>query len=166
MTGPAEQNAASTSMRVMLLVGGGPNQGLLGELSRLLPLGGSELVLVWVRGPGPRGGLELLRRRPGGRELARPRAHEIDVAELEGGAASLQEAMELARLLAASAESLILDGDAGPAVCDAAARSRANLVVISAGGGDHPLGPKSLGPTARFIVDHSPCPVLLLRYSR
>jgi nucleotide-binding universal stress UspA family protein len=25
------------------------------------------------------------------------------------------------------------------------------------------VGPGSLGPTARFIVDHSPCPVLLLR---
>jgi hypothetical protein len=26
-----------------------------------------------------------------------------------------------------------------------------------------PVGPKSLGPTARFVSDHSPCPVLLLR---
>jgi hypothetical protein len=27
-------------------------------------------------------------------------------------------------------------------------------------------GPRSLGHTARFVVDHSPCPVLLLRHSQ
>jgi hypothetical protein len=42
-----------------------------------------------------------------------------------------------------------------------------DLIAIRAGGRDQPpVGPKSLGPTARFISDHGPCPVLLLREGR
>lgn len=37
----------------------------------------------------------------------------------------------------------------------------ADLLVVARDGGPRP-GPKSLGPRARFVVDHAPCQVLLV----
>lgn len=45
-------------------------------------------------------------------------------------------------------------------VVDAAAG--ADLLVVARDGDDARLGPKSLGPPTRFVVDHAPCPVLLV----
>ena len=42
-----------------------------------------------------------------------------------------------------------------------AAAAGADLLVV-ARDGDGQLGPPSLGPQARFVVDHAPCPVLLV----
>jgi len=36
-------------------------------------------------------------------------------------------------------------------------------ILVLARDGDHTrLGPRSLGPAARFVVDHAPCRVLLI----
>lgn len=43
-----------------------------------------------------------------------------------------------------------------------AAAENAELLVLARDGDRTHLGPKSLGPTSRFIVDHAPCPVLLV----
>jgi nucleotide-binding universal stress UspA family protein len=43
----------------------------------------------------------------------------------------------------------------------AAAEGAELLVVARDGDHAHP-GPKSLGPASRFVVDHAPCPVLLV----
>jgi nucleotide-binding universal stress UspA family protein len=52
-------------------------------------------------------------------------------------------------------------------VCELAKRAGVDLIAIWAGGRDQPgEGPKHLGPTARFVSDHSPCPVLLVREGR
>jgi nucleotide-binding universal stress UspA family protein len=37
-----------------------------------------------------------------------------------------------------------------------------DILVLARDGDRHRLGPHSLGPTARFIVDHAPCRVLLI----
>lgn len=37
-----------------------------------------------------------------------------------------------------------------------------DLLVVSRDGDRSRLGPKSLGPPTRFVVDHAPCPVLLV----
>lgn len=42
-----------------------------------------------------------------------------------------------------------------------AAAEAADLLVLSRDGDR--LGPKSFGPATRFVVDHAPCPVLLVR---
>ena len=42
-----------------------------------------------------------------------------------------------------------------------AAADGADLLIL-ARDGDTRLGPKSLGPASRFVVDHAPCPVLLV----
>ncbi|MGW2209802.1 universal stress protein [Streptomyces sp. NPDC001781] len=43
-----------------------------------------------------------------------------------------------------------------------AAAAGADLLVLARDGDRSRLGPHSLGPAARFVVDHSPCPVLLV----
>src|SRR5215469_13640496 len=43
-----------------------------------------------------------------------------------------------------------------------AAAEGAGLLILARDGDDTRLGPKSLGPASRFVVDHAPCPVLLV----
>ncbi|MCX4869364.1 MULTISPECIES: universal stress protein [unclassified Streptomyces] len=43
-----------------------------------------------------------------------------------------------------------------------AAAEGADLLILARDGDRTHLGPRSLGPTSRFIVDHAPCPVLLI----
>ncbi|MFC9280810.1 universal stress protein [Streptomyces collinus] len=43
-----------------------------------------------------------------------------------------------------------------------AAAEGADLLVLARDGDRSRLGPHSLGPAARFTVDHAPCPVLLV----
>ena len=38
----------------------------------------------------------------------------------------------------------------------------ADLLIMARDGDRSRLGPKSLGKAARFVVDHAPCPVLLV----
>jgi nucleotide-binding universal stress UspA family protein len=43
-----------------------------------------------------------------------------------------------------------------------AACAHVDLLILARDGDLRRRGPKSLGPTARFVVDHAPCPVLLI----
>ena len=43
-----------------------------------------------------------------------------------------------------------------------AAAEGAGLLILARDGDRAHLGPRSLGPAVRFIVDHAPCPVLLV----
>lgn len=43
-----------------------------------------------------------------------------------------------------------------------AAAEGAGLLVVARDGDRSRLGPRSLGPATRFVVDHAPCPVLLV----
>jgi nucleotide-binding universal stress UspA family protein len=151
-------------MRVLILVDGFHTEELIASLTRLLNLDRAELLLLYVQGPGPRAGLDLVRSRPGGHRLPPHRERELTQAELEGGANALAEAEKLAQPLSSNVESIQVRGEPGRAVCDVASQRGVNLIVMRAGGRDQPrVGPGSLGPTARFVADHSPCPVLLLR---
>ena len=55
-------------------------------------------------------------------------------------------------------------GEPGREVCAAATAWPADLVVLGASRHTRAEpGPRSVGHTARFVVDHAPCPVLLIR---
>jgi nucleotide-binding universal stress UspA family protein len=43
-----------------------------------------------------------------------------------------------------------------------AAAAHMDVLVLARDGGHERLGPRSLGPAARFVLDHAPCRVLLL----
>lgn len=64
------------------------------------------------------------------------------------------------RLGNADAELLSLHGRIEREVVTAA--DKADLLIVVRDGDLHRLGPRSLGPTTRFVVDHAPCPVLLV----
>jgi nucleotide-binding universal stress UspA family protein len=55
-------------------------------------------------------------------------------------------------------------GEPGREICAAAIAWSADLVVLRASHRSRPEpGPRSVGHTARFVLDHAPCPVLLIR---
>jgi nucleotide-binding universal stress UspA family protein len=83
-----------------------------------------------------------------------PREEEMSEAER----ASAQEILNEGRRYLASAETF--------EIVNLAAEWRADLVVVSSRAvyrERREIGPKSVGHVARFVVDHAPCPVLLLR---
>jgi nucleotide-binding universal stress UspA family protein len=65
------------------------------------------------------------------------------------------------RLARADSELLHRQGRVEREVVSAAADG-ADLLVAARDGDDSRLGPKSLGKTTRFVVDHAPCAVLLV----
>ena len=76
-------------------------------------------------------------------------------------------ATSASELLAAAAdrlgrpcERLDVQGRAERAVV--AASAQADLLIAARDGDRSRLGPRSLGKTTRFVVDHAPCPVLLV----
>ena len=79
----------------------------------------------------------------------------------ELAAASAGELLEAAaRRLGRGCERVEIQGQAERAVVRASAD--ADLLVMARDGDRSRLGPKSLGRTARFVVDHAACPVLLV----
>ena len=150
--------------KIAVLVDGVHTRELLEGIERAVGLDGAELILVYVHGRGPRAGLEMVRHRPGGVGMPAQRRAVITEAEKARAASALDEAERLAADGGASSRVVEVEGEAGPALCEVAAAERADVVAIRAGGTDAPpTGPRSLGPVARFVVDHARCPVLLLR---
>src|SRR5487761_314466 len=49
---------------------------------------------------------------------------------------------------------------------EVAAADGADLLILARDGDRTRLGPKSLGPASRFVVDHAPCPVACLAATR
>jgi nucleotide-binding universal stress UspA family protein len=121
----------------------------------LLPAG-AELTLLAVEpadvvevAEGARAGLLGRRHRP------HP-PHELHAAALRAG----EETLTAARArLGRSAETLQRSGRVEREVVAAAAGF--DLLLVARDGEGRP-GPRSLGPAARFVVDHAPCAVLLV----
>lgn len=127
-----------------------------------------ELVLLHVIDSGPRRDLEHLagplRFGPRGRDAQRGAA--IDAAEEAAGHASLDEALAEARVAGVAAEARLERGRPEQVIVAVAQEAQASLVVLRARDNveGHPfVGPASVGHVARFVLDHAPCDVLLLR---
>ncbi|HEY7067376.1 MAG TPA: universal stress protein [Chloroflexota bacterium] len=155
-------------MRALVAVGTSQDVAWLGHLVALLPAGASELALVHVVDRGPRHEWEQARERFVARAPLRPeRAASLAVAERERGEAVLARAEAAVRAAgyAGAVARHLLTGEPGHALVEAAATLGADLVGLRAreGPGPAPHGPRSVGHVARFVLDHVPCPVLLLR---
>jgi nucleotide-binding universal stress UspA family protein len=77
-----------------------------------------------------------------------------------------QEILQEGQQYLPGTETLHLEGRPEREIVNCAARWNADLIVIcprTPGYGGPPLGPKSVGHVARFVLDHAPCPVLLAR---
>ena len=138
-------------------------------LQRLAPLvaAGSELLLVHVIDAGPRHRWEEVASpfRPGPKGRA-DRRMQMEDAEQESAETILAEAQASAQQLGLQSLVRIAHGTPERVLLDIAKETGAALVAICARellDGRPPLGPASVGHTARFVLDHAPCPVLLLR---
>jgi nucleotide-binding universal stress UspA family protein len=131
-----------------------------------VPLRGNELVLAHVIDTGVRGEMGLERGRHLSRPIPRQRLRQVGEAEQEAAAEALDEARAVVGRLGASASSEIGEGEPGRILSSLAAERGCGLVVVASRlhreNGPGP-GPRSVGHTARFVLDHSPCPVLLIR---
>lgn len=91
-----------------------------------------------------------------------PRLERMQQAEDEAA----QEILVEAHALYPDAETLYRRGQPERVIVNYAAEWNADLVVLCPRSlqSDGPIiGPKSIGHIARFVVDHAPCPVLLVR---
>jgi nucleotide-binding universal stress UspA family protein len=81
-------------------------------------------------------------------------------------ATTAQEILQEGLRYIPNAETLVREGRAEREIVNTAAEWNADLILICPRSiyGDKPtIGPKSVGHVARFVLDHAPCPVLLVR---
>ena len=146
-----------------------PEQGgaeALSWLAALRPLDGVGMILAHVIDAGPRHGLALGRARAGGRPLPPHQLRSIGEAERTSALAVLEEASQVATAFGARASLVSVEGDPGPELVRLVRERQPDLLVVGAGRLPGQPGPHSLGRVARFAVDHSERPVLLLRGER
>jgi nucleotide-binding universal stress UspA family protein len=119
--------------------------------------------LIYVVDTGPRKDIEHTRerflRRPGP-----PRSREDEMEQAERAAA--QDVLNEGLRYLPNAETFERQGRPEREIVNLAAEWQADLVIIcprAEYGGKPVIGPRSVGHVARFVLDHAPCPVLLVR---
>jgi nucleotide-binding universal stress UspA family protein len=164
----------SEPRRLVVAIAGSEDPALVVEMAALLGLDGPTLVLqlLHVVDSGPRG---LLPIGPGQRRGPWPKPPDasiqgrVTVAEDEGATALLAAWHQRfgAGLPAATISTEVRRGQPEHEVIAAAKAFRADAIVLCARPRSGPTepGPRSLGHVARFVVDHAPVPVLLVRRS-
>jgi nucleotide-binding universal stress UspA family protein len=150
-------------MRVLCCLDGTNIDQISRALSTLITADGRTIGLLYVTDLGPHH--EIERKREG---LLRPRhpsgplQEKIQQAEVAAAQDILQEGL---RYLS-DAQTLSREGRPEQEIIKCASEWNADLIVLcprSPASGGPALGPKSVGHVARFVLDHAPCPVLLVR---
>jgi nucleotide-binding universal stress UspA family protein len=150
-------------MRVLCCLDGTNIEHISRALSTIIPADERIIGLIYVTDSGPHQEIERKREwllRP--RHPSGPLREKIQHAEAGAAHEILQEGV---RYLP-QAETLSREGRPEQEIIQCATEWHADLIVIcprSPAFGGPALGPKSVGHVARFVLDHAPCPVLLLR---
>ncbi|MFN2520405.1 MAG: universal stress protein [Candidatus Limnocylindria bacterium] len=116
---------------------------------------GAPQELIGLRGSlgrGPRRGSERL--------------EQVENAVRRTGDEVLAEAAEAAQRAGLGAQRHLVRGRPEREIVDLAAKLQADLLVVGAREGEYgpsEAGPRSVGHVARFVIDHAPCPVLVVR---
>lgn len=164
----------STPRRFLVALAGTEDAALPAQLARLLGSDGSadEITLLHVAEAGPR---ELaaydpvVRRGPWPLPKRDVVEHRLADADDEASAALLTLWHELFAVALPGAEivRLVARGRPEQEIVAAAQRLHADALVLCARPRTGPTepGPRSVGHVARFVLDHSPVPVLLIRRS-
>jgi len=153
-------------MRVLCAVGhrGGPE--LVQRVAEILRPG-SELLLVHVVDTGPHHDLKhLIGSLRHGPARGPEREGELHAAEEATGKAALMEAESAAQAAGFTTSRSLVWGRPEAMILQIAEDENVSLISMWAreGAEGHPhIGPASVGHTARFVLDHAPCDVLLLR---
>ncbi len=151
-------------MRVLCCLDGTNGEQVSKAVSKLLRAEPRTIGVLYVTDTGPEVQMERHRERflrPPHPPL--PRREQMRQAE----EASAQEILEEGSRYLGGAERLWRTGRPEREIVHAAVEWQADVLVICSsspqGGGPLPPGPKSVGHVARFVLDHAPCPVLLVR---
>ena len=128
----------------------------------------AELILLHVIDSRPHHELdEFLRAQPWSRPRTQNEVDELLSVEQAAGHAAIDEAIEAAKTAGFQVGSAkIARGKPEQVIVATASEQHADLIAIRAreGAEGRPhIGPASVGHTARFVLDHAPCDVLLLR---
>ncbi|HLW03520.1 MAG TPA: universal stress protein [Ktedonobacterales bacterium] len=164
-------------MNALCCLDGTNTEWLARQIFGLLNAHDLRLVLLYVIDSGPGQDMERMRQRYMG--IGQRRADllaQATQAEQEQAAELLAAALEVFRAQwpggppdAAQIEATSLRGRPEQEIVRLSASTPSDLIIIGnrrvRGPHEppHPPGPKSVGHVARFVVDHAPCPVLLLR---
>ncbi len=135
------------------------------RVSALLPPQ-AEFLLLHVTDLGPREELGRFDPFRHGPHPHRDRDPGMAAAEEASAGQAMDEAVAAAQASKRQATTRLARGRPEQVIVQVAGEVRADLIVIRAREGlaGHPLiGPASVGHTARFVLDHAPCNVLLLR---
>ena len=121
------------------------------------------IAFLAVVDEGPRKEMDRIRERHW-----RPPMHREPMAKemLDAETAAAHEHLAAGLAYVKEAEKLLRQGRPELEIVNAAAEWKADVIVIGARAeyGEPPhIGPKSVGHVARFVLDHAPCPVLLVR---
>lgn len=153
-------------MRLLVAIAELGSAELLAAVDRLLPLRGREVMLVHVIDTSPSSDLEGGRGYLPAHSLAPGRERVIGEAERRAARRVLEECRAVAVQLGATVAVGVGEGEPGRVLCALAAQHRCEVVAAASRASGRSVagpGPRSVGRTARFILDHSPCPVLLVR---
>jgi nucleotide-binding universal stress UspA family protein len=150
-------------MRILCCLDGTNVEQVSKTVSTFLQNDTLTLGLLYVTDIGPHEEMERKRER-----LLRP--HELPPARRaqmqQAEQASAQDILEEGTRYLPGAEKLQRQGRPEREIVNCAAAWNADLIVIcprSPLSGGPSIGPKSVGHVARFVLDHAPCPVLLVR---
>ncbi|GAC1358073.1 MAG: hypothetical protein NVSMB38_40930 [Ktedonobacteraceae bacterium] len=150
-------------MRVLCCLDGTNVEQISNAIVTLVPQDTLTLGFIYVIDTRPHQEMERrtgpLLRRPSPDSPRLERMHQAE----EGAA---QEILEEARGIHPDAEIVYRKGQPERVIVNYAVEWNADLIVIcprSPQSGGPIIGPKSVGHIARFVVDHAPCPVLLVR---
>ena len=150
-------------MRVLCCLDGSNLEQLSQVVSSTLSKEALTLGFVYITDTGPRKEVE----RQTGPLLRRVRPDDPRLEQMrQADEASSQEILAESRIRYPNAETIRREGRPEREIVNHAAEWNADLIVIcprSPQTGGPTLGPKSVGHVARFVLDHAPCPVLLVR---
>lgn len=150
-------------MRVLCCLDGTNSEEVSKAVSALVNSEKRIVGLLYVVDSGPHG--EMERKREG---LMRPRRPSGPLHERvrQADSMAVQDILDEGLRYIPGAERLQREGRPEREIVLCAAEWQADLVVIcprSPRFGGPAIGPKSVGHVARFVLDHAPCPVLLVR---
>ncbi|HLI08185.1 MAG TPA: universal stress protein [Ktedonobacteraceae bacterium] len=150
-------------MRVLCCLDGTNIEQVSKTVTTMLNPATLTLGLLYVIDSGPREDLALQRERfLRGPHPPKPRRDQMREAEV----ASAQDILDEGLRYLPGAELLQRSGRPEREIVQCAAEWNADLIIIcprSPHISEPAIGPKSVGHVARFVLDHAPCPVLLVR---
>jgi nucleotide-binding universal stress UspA family protein len=150
-------------MRVLCCLDGTNAAQIAKATEMLLAAPPLAIAILHVIDTGPRRDMDRIRDRFF-RSRARHLPHEEEMLETEKKSA--QEVLDAGRGYLADAETMEREGRPEREIVNVAAEWKADVVLICARaiyGGKPVIGPRSVGHVARFVLDHAPCPVFLVR---